>query len=51
MDEDYKFVNFEKYCARCVYRRKHDYESPCNECLEVGARIGTEVPEEFKEKT
>lgn len=48
--DDYKEVNFSKYCDLCVYREKKDYESPCNECLEEGMREGTEKPLYFEER-
>lgn len=44
-----KFVNFEKYCQMCKYSDTSPTADPCNDCLAVGAREGTEEPVEFKE--
>ena len=45
-----KFVSFEKYCNTCKYQKTPATHDPCNDCLAVGAREGTEVPENWKEK-
>lgn len=50
MEDNFKFVAFEKYCPKCKNQEKSSTHEPCNTCLETGARIGTEVPEEFVER-
>ena len=45
-----QFVDFYKYCKRCIHGKKDEVEEPCNSCLEIGAREGTSEPEYFKEK-
>lgn len=50
MEDNFKFVAFDKYCPKCKYHDKSSMQEPCNTCLETGARIGTEVPEEFVER-
>lgn len=46
-DSNLKEINFVEYCRTCKYRDKKDYEPPCDECLEVGMRKGTCVPERW----
>ena len=60
MEDSTKFVNFAKWCDKCV--RSHVSEYPktpeeskeydiCNECLTDGARLdGSEKPTKFEEK-
>lgn len=51
MDEqNYKFVDFASYCPLCKHRDKKEDDSPCDECLEVGARKDTRKPERFEER-
>ena len=50
MNNDPKFVEFHKYCPSCKYQEKEGYEDPCNECLSIAARKGTEVPENYKKE-
>ena len=45
MEHQMKFVEFNIYCPRCKYRNLNEAQDPCNECLEVGAREDTHVPE------
>lgn len=44
-----KQVNFMKYCFLCKYRSRKENLDPCNVCLEIAMREGTEVPEYFEE--
>ena len=52
MDEFYqKEVKFSEFCPICVSKEKaEDGSDPCESCLEVGGRIGTVKPINFKEK-
>lgn len=45
-----KFVAFEAYCKKCKYEELDGWKDPCNECLTVGGREGTEKPLKFEEK-
>ena len=57
-DSELKEVRFDKYCKTCKhYAHKFPNEDfsfeaqePCNTCLEVGMREGTEKPEYLEEK-
>lgn len=49
-DSELKEVKFMKYCERCKYGPRNEKYDPCNYCLEVSMRLGTEVPEEYEEK-
>ena len=48
--ENTKFVAFEAYCKLCKYADLNGWEDPCNDCIAVGARIGTQKPEKFEKK-
>lgn len=48
MEDNMKEVRYDKYCNRCKYDSTEKGE-PCNECLEVFAREGTEKPLNFEE--
>lgn len=50
MQPNEKFVEFEKYCKKCTNWKTTPTADPCNGCLGVPARLGTEVPIKFKEK-
>ena len=50
MDENLKEVRFDIYCDRCKYRDYKEGQDPCNDCLEVGMREGTHVPEHWEGK-
>lgn len=45
-----KIVKFDVYCLKCKYNKLDERLDPCNECLDYGAREGTEVPMKFEEK-
>lgn len=47
--DNYLEVDFKTYCEKCIHREKKDFEDPCNECLEVGMRESTRVPEQYSE--
>ena len=43
-----KEVNFMKYCFTCKYGTRDGKLDPCNTCLEIAMREGTEVPEYYE---
>ena len=45
-----KFIAFEAYCKKCKHQDLDGWKDPCNECLEVGAREGSQIPVKFEEK-
>ena len=45
-----KEVRYDIYCPQCRYFSEAGWEDPCNTCLEVGMREGTEKPECFKDR-
>lgn len=47
--DNYLEVDFKTYCETCENKAKKDFEDPCNECLEVGMRESTRVPEKYVE--
>ena len=44
-----KEVDFHKYCPICEFYGIPDSCEPCDECLDIGARECSVVPEYFKE--
>lgn len=50
MEGDYKLVNYDQYCERCVHRNTEDKDDPCDECLENPAMPDSHKPMHFKEK-
>ena len=47
----YKIVKFDVYCPKCKHEKLDERLDPCNECLDYGAREGTEIPMKFEEKS
>jgi hypothetical protein len=50
MEENWKVVDFEKYCPLCEHEKDDENDDPCHDCLEIGARLYSHKPEYFKEK-
>ena len=49
-DSELKEVDFKTNCGNCKHAKKPAYMDPCNECLEVGMREGTNKPEFWEAK-
>lgn len=47
----YKIVKYDVYCPKCKYEKLDERLDPCNECLDYGAREGTDIPMKFEEKS
>lgn len=50
MEDNLKFVEFNKYCPTCKYNDTWEVKDPCDECLAVSARYGSEIPEKYDKK-
>lgn len=50
MEDNMKFVEFNKYCPTCKHYDTLEVKDPCNDCLAVGAREGSEIPEKYDKK-
>ena len=48
MDVSNKLVNFGRFCSLCVEKDTEITKEPCNSCMEVNCRYGTEQPDRFK---
>ena len=48
-ENQYKFVDFEKYCKTCKHKNVKEVEDPCNECLDQGANLNSEKPIKYEE--
>lgn len=51
MDEDYREVEYDKYCEICLHKGKAENEYPCDECLAEPIRLYTNKPFWYEEKT
>lgn len=47
--DNYKFVDFDKYCPRCANQATPGTLEPCNMCLDIPARQYSHMPEYFDE--
>lgn len=50
MENQYRFVDFKKYCETCKHKKTDEIADPCNECLDHGANEGTDMPVRYEEK-
>ena len=50
MDSDNKEVRFDIYCQTCKHKDLNEVKDPCNDCLAVSIREGTEKPDRWEEK-
>lgn len=44
----WKFIDYAKWCANCVYADMDEVEDPCNECLVHPMRINDSAPLYFQ---
>ena len=49
-NSNYKMVDFHMYCMRCKNKNTEEEKDPCDMCLAVPAREGTNKPLCFEEK-
>ena len=45
-----KIVDFFKYCSTCKYFTRSEWEPPCDECVELPARVDSHKPEYYEEE-
>lgn len=50
MDDHYKEVYFDKYCASCVHSDTLESEDPCFECLDEPVNVESHKPVNWKER-
>lgn len=50
-NDDYREVDFHKYCETCEYKEVEEVEDPCNECLDEFYNEYTDKPVKWKEKS
>ena len=48
-DYDYKEVRYDKFCRKCKYWGYDDYESVCDECLDIPINLYSERPINYVE--
>ena len=49
MENQYKLVDFKKYCETCKHKNISEVEDPCNECLDNGGNLNSERPINYEE--
>lgn len=50
MYDNYKIVDFEKYCKTCEHRDLNESEDPCFDCLDEPTNLNSHKPVYYKEK-
>lgn len=50
VDENYKEVDFEKYCETCKHEDTPEFEDPCNDCLDYPTNVNSSKPVYWEEK-
>ena len=45
---EYKMVDFDKYCSKCIYEKVKETEDPCNDCLTEPMNVDSNIPVCFK---
>ena len=50
MQENYKEVDFHKYCPLCKHEKKPEEDDICHECLNEPANPYSHKPVKFEEK-
>ncbi len=50
MYDDYKIVDFEKYCTKCEHRDLKESDDPCFDCLDEPTNLNSHKPVYYKEK-
>ena len=48
-DENYRMVDFHKYCATCKHKTEEGFTEPCNECLSEPIKLYSEKPVKYVE--
>ena len=49
MENQYRFVDFKKYCETCKHKDVKEVKDPCHECLENPVNEHSEVPVNYEE--
>ena len=49
--DDYREVDFNKYCKTCKHEEVKEVENPCNECLDEPYNEYTDKPVKWEEKS
>lgn len=50
-DEEYREVNFEKYCKTCKNEKRPETQIPCCYCLEEPLNLFSEKPVKWEPKS
>ena len=49
MDDEYKIVDFGKYCKSCKHADKSELEDPCFECMDEFINLHSDRPVKWEE--
>lgn len=50
MEEGYKEVHFNEYCAKCKFKNNKEDDTPCDECLSNPVNVYSHKPVKYEEK-
>ena len=50
MENEYKIVDFKKYCETCKHKDVKEVKDPCNECLDTPENLHSHKPINYEEK-
>lgn len=50
MENEYKIVEFEKYCKTCKHKKVKDVKDPCNDCLDNPVNANSKKPVNYEEE-
>lgn len=50
MDDNYKFVDFDKYCKTCKHYDLNDVDDPCFDCLDKPTNLNSHKPVYYEDK-
>lgn len=49
MENQYRFVDFKKYCETCKHKKLKENLDPCCECLDECVNVDSEKPVYYEE--
>ena len=50
MENEYKIVDFKKYCETCKHKDVKEVKDPCNECLDNPMNAHSHKPVNYEER-
>ena len=50
MENQFKIVDFKKYCETCIHKSIDEVKDPCNECLDNPVNENSEKPVKYQKE-